>query len=467
MLKANYRSVVLGAILLIGAGSAPVLAEDAKPSVEERLLEVLRQKNVITEAEYADLRSLAEDMRREETTDKAALEREIERYVEEAQAKAAAGDAKMSGFTTGWDPSKGFYAKSADGNYSIAIGGYLQVRYEYADLDEDSDDDGGLDPNFGALGRPALDDASTLSIERGRFRVSGNIIDPSIKYYMQLETAGGSTSLRDYFIDYTRFDPFNIKIGQYKVPFGRQQLTSASKLQLMDRSRATNFFTPGRNGGAGVMAYGALGGDNDDLFEYYGGVFNGEGQNVNANDGPGMMGAARVAFNPLGKFGYDEVDLDNSEDFKATIGAGVVYDADDGVGVAALDDDDLDTTTWGLDVAGKWMGFSGAAEYFMANFDPDADGADDFDATGWYLQAGWLIPETNFEIAARYGMVTDEDGFFGGEDNDFDEFTIGANYYFHKHNAKIQADWTRLTFDPDAGDETDDDLFRIQVQLMF
>jgi hypothetical protein len=215
------------------------------------------------------------------------------------------------------------------------------------------------------------------------------------------------------------------------------------------------------------MAYGALGGDNEDLFEYYGGVFNGEGQNVNANDGPGMMGAARVAFNPLGHFGYDEVDLDDSQDFKGTIGAGVVYDADDGVGVAALPDDDIDTTTWGIDVAGKWMGIAGSAEYFMANFDPEATGTSDFDATGWYLQAGWLIPETDFELAARYGMVTDEDGFFGGEDNDFNEWTIGANYYFSKHNAKIQADWTRLTFDPDSGDELDDDLFRIQVQIIF
>jgi phosphate-selective porin OprO/OprP len=463
-MKMKCGSVVLGAILLIGAGSAPVWAEDTKPSVEDRLLEVLRQKNVITEAEYADLKNLADEMRREEVTDKASLEREIERYVEEAQAKSAAGDTKMTNFQTGWDENKGFYAKSADGNFSIALGGLLQVRYSYVDLD-DEDSGGTLDPQLGALARPDAQDSSTLELNRARFRVSGNVFDPSIKYFMQIETAGESVTLRDYFIDYTRFDPFNIKMGQYKVPFGRQELTSAGKLQLMDRSRASNFFTPGRNGGAGVMAYGALGGDNDDLFEYYAGVFNGEGQNVNANDGPGMMGAARVAFNPLGKFGYDEVDFDRSEDLKASIGGGLVYDADDGLGVAAVDGDDVDTTTWGIDAAGKWMGFSAVAEYFMSNFDPDA--GDDFDASGWYAQAGWLIADTDFEIAARYGMVTDEDGFLGGEDNDFDEWTIGANYYFHKHNAKVQADWTRYTFDPDAGDKTEDDVFRIQVQLMF
>ena len=37
------------------------------------------------------------------------------------------------------------------------------------------------------------------------------------------------------------------------------------------------------------------------------------------------------------------------------------------MGVAALPDDDIDTTTWGIDVAGKWMGIAGSAEYFMAS----------------------------------------------------------------------------------------------------
>ncbi len=472
-MKANYRSAVLGAILLIGASSAPALADDAKPTVKDRLLEVLRQKNVITEAEYADLKSLAEEMRHEEATDKAALEREIERYVSEAQAKGS-GDKSASNLQTGWEKNTGFYGKSADGNFSIALGGYLQVRYTYADADtsEGSSSTSSLDPMFGFLlsSQPSFGsgDASDISIERGRFRVSGNIIDPTIKYFMQIETAGSAAALLDYYIDYTRFDPFNVRMGQYKVPFGRQQLTSASKLTFMDRTRPTNALTPGRNGGAGVMAHGDLGGDNDDLFEYYAGVFNGEGINTSGNDGPGLLGAARVAVNPLGAYGYEESDLSRSEDLRLTFGAGIVYDADDNVTVPVVGPvGDVDTTTWGIDAGAKWSGLAIQAEYMMANFDPDVSGSSDFDVTGWYAQAGYLIPETDFEVAARYGMLTDDDGFFGGSDNDFDEWSLGANYYFSGHNAKLQADWTRYTFDPDSGSEVDDDLFRIQVQLMF
>jgi len=273
--------------------------------------------------------------------------------------------------------------------------------------------------------------------------------------------------LLDYFIDYTRFDPFNIKIGQYKVPYSRQDQTDEAYLLFPDFARVTQFFAPARGGGAGVTAHGMLGGDNDDLFEYNAGVFNGEGQNVSGNDGPGLMGAARVAVNPLGSFGYDETAVNAPEDFRFAAGAGVVYDADDSVTVASIPVGDVDTTTWGLDAAARFSGFVAQAEYFATNFDPDASGSSDFDFWGWYAQLGYMIPETTFQLAARYGMLTDDDGLFGGSENDFDEWSLGANYYFKANRAKIQADWTRLTFDPDGGSEIDDDVFRLQVQLMF
>jgi hypothetical protein len=481
----------------MGAGSAPVLAEDTKPSAEERLLEIMKQKGFITNEEYTELKGISDEMRQEDESEKAVLEREIDRYVQEAQAAKSGGD-MATGFQMGY--KDGFFAKSADGNFSMTIGGYVQVRYQYTNFDEtgfnDAVSDVGSVFGLGAEGSDALvssylkagghptgPDRNEIDIRRGRFFVSGNVIDQYTHYFMQIETgdspddAGGNAnvSLRDYFIDYTRFDPFNLKIGQFKVPFGRQELTSASRLLFQDRSVATTFFTPARNGGAGIQAYGSLGGDTKDLFEYYGGIFNGEGQNNSnlagtglINDGPGLMYAGRVAVNPLGTYGYNEPDTDSltnqSENLRATIGGNIVWHPDD----ALPGGFDVDTTIVGGDVGAKWMGVSVQGEYFHSHTDPMLSGTKSFDFDGWYGQAGWIIPQTNFEVAGRYGQLLDSDGVLTlDKDSTLNEWSIGANYYFKAHRAKLQADWTRFTSNVDKITDVENDVFRIQVQLMF
>ena len=41
--------------------------------------------------------------------------------------------------TAGWD--KGFYLASADGNFKLKIGGYLQYRYVFNNQDSSPEDD--------------------------------------------------------------------------------------------------------------------------------------------------------------------------------------------------------------------------------------------------------------------------------------------------------------------------------------
>ncbi|RMG55462.1 MAG: porin [Gammaproteobacteria bacterium] len=55
----------------------------------------------------------------------------------------------------------------------------------------------------------------------------------------------------------------------------------------------------------------------------------------------------------------------------------------------------------------------------------------DFDASGWYVEGGWYIPKTNFEVDLRYDTYTRQTNAAGSEDR-FKTTTVGAQYHFNK-----------------------------------
>ena len=63
-----------------------------------------------------------------------------------------------------------------------------------------------------------------------------------MKYFTQITLEGGSTALRDAYIQATYFDWAEPKIGQYKVPFDREFLISGFDLELIERSIVSNTF---------------------------------------------------------------------------------------------------------------------------------------------------------------------------------------------------------------------------------
>ena len=56
-------------------------------------------------------------------------------------------------------------------------------------------------------------------------------------------------------------------------------------------------------------------------------------------------------------------------------------------------------------------------------------------AEGWYLEGGWYIPNTNFEIDLRYDTYTRDENHptsAAGDETTFDTITIGTQYHFNK-----------------------------------
>ena len=70
-----------------------------------------------------------------------------------------------------------------------------------------------------------------------------------------------------------------VKAGQFKVPFGRQQLASAMNQQFVDRAAVEDTFARGRD--IGVQLWGT---PFKGLLDWRVGVFNGNGRSVTRND---------------------------------------------------------------------------------------------------------------------------------------------------------------------------------------
>jgi len=59
----------------------------------------------------------------------------------------------------------------------------------------------------------------------------------------------------------------------------------------------------------------------------------------------------------------------------------------------------------------------------------------DLKASGWYVESGWYIPNTNFEIDLRFDTYTREENHptsVSGDESRFNNWTIGAQYHFNK-----------------------------------
>jgi len=98
---------------------------------------------------------------------------------------------------------------------------------------------------------PEGDDGDVeLDVARRRVGVSGQVTR-----YVAFEVERDVDSdgrWRDVFVDVRASRALQVRAGQFKVPFSREQLTSAGHLNFIDRSRAADLIAPGRSAGIAV-----------------------------------------------------------------------------------------------------------------------------------------------------------------------------------------------------------------------
>src|SRR5947199_8629943 len=206
--------------------------------------------------------------------------------------------------------------------FKLVLGGYIQVNLE----------DGDVWAFEGRVGQTALKDRFRL--RRARINLTGDFAENfDFKVEGDFEQSDGTSSNRtdfsatDIFVNWHQFPEAQIKVGQWKAPFGLEQLTPDTTLLLAERSLPTGAITPDRQVGAQLWGkpFTNIWPAQKDLLTYYAGIFNGNGRNVSFNDNNNFMYVGRLELMPFkGKiFGQDSSlkvggDVLNSRDDKGT-----------------------------------------------------------------------------------------------------------------------------------------------------
>ena len=156
------------------------------------------------------------------------------------------------------------------------------------------------------LARPKSTTGSGL--RRARINLTGDYAE---QFDFKLEgdfgqndgTSGNRTafSATDIWVNYHQFPAAQVKVGQYKAPFGLEQLTPDYTLLTIERTLPTGAITPDRQ--IGVELWGkpltSIWPEQKDLLTYYAGIFNGNGNNITVNDNNEFMYVGRLELQPF------------------------------------------------------------------------------------------------------------------------------------------------------------------------
>jgi phosphate-selective porin OprO and OprP len=312
----------------------------------------------------------------------------------------------------------------------------------------------------------AGDSKGSFRVRRAKTRLEGWFWRKELTFDFSLAWAGPDpgvsqgTPLEDMRLsyDFSGHGAFRVSVGQFKVPFGRQEMTSSGRLQMADRDILSaditgpfsGDFTHGRDTGIDVEGLVA-----NDRVEYGAGVFNGNARNALENDNAKFQYDAHLTFQPFGNVAYSEGDFETKD--KPLLAVGVEFENNNLHG--ATNADDFDTTIWGGYAVFKFKGASLFGEYFARNRTPELGAS--FDSNGYHVQAGYFLKRDVVEVAFRYA-TWDPSSAFPGDD----QSEVGGvlNYYVKKHNLKFQADYRSLE---DKGSATKIKELRIQTQVVF
>lgn len=230
----------------------------------------------------------------------------------------------------------------------------------------------------------------------------------------------------------------SLEVGQFKAPFGEEALQDKGDIALVERAQITQVVAPGRQLGAQLSGE-AL----DERLAFRGGVFNGNGRELD-NDDDNFLYAANVSYNTLGtaRF-YDEMMLEvgasvaYSEDSAATLGGladvrpGRLGALAGGIDPTGFDGERL---LWSVDLEAGFRSFFLRGEYVRGEFEPDdpvfivpgPSGDDDVTAEGGYVEGGYNFLGA-IEGLVRYDAMNDFVGLVEGQPVN-DEFGEGTDF---------------------------------------
>jgi phosphate-selective porin len=145
---------------------------------------------------------------------------------------------------------------------------------------------------------PAVGDIDLARDERElrRFRLGFEGSYRALRFEVDADLSDANDALdaggvvKDAFVEMRLSRSFRLRGGQFKVPFDEEQLDSASRTDMVERSLFTMAVAPGRD--LGLMARGRLG----QRYSYAAGLFAGDGRTDDSRSG--ATAAGRLLFAP-------------------------------------------------------------------------------------------------------------------------------------------------------------------------
>lgn len=358
----------------------------------------------------------------------------------------------------------GLTVRTADDRFSLSLRVRAQTRVTWRSEEDDSTRD---------------DELVGFELRRLRLLLTGNFLGPQWRYYVQFGFSNQDTEadlrlpVRDAWIQWTGLRDLSLRLGQGKVPFNRQRVTSSSALAMVDRAVAGSELNLDRDVGLTLFS--------DDLFGlgrrlgYRLGVFGGDGRNRLATN-TGLLYVARVQVSPFG--GFDdgpETDLTRDPHLRINLGVAAGYNAEsvrtrsttgDTYRLAGFDQRHAEA-----DLMVKWRGFSLLAECLWrravtpARQGVDASGAQVTeharDGWGYFAQVGYAFT-SYLDAQVRWGELFPlGDGSPVARSR---ELGGSIGWYPFGHDLKLQADYFRLSGEDLAVGRHQ---VRVQAQLFF
>ena len=360
----------------------------------------------------------------------------------------------------------------------LVLGGFIQVNFEDSDAFA-------FQGNFGLS---AIKDRFRL--RRARVNLTGDFAEQfDFKVEGDFGQGDGINSNRtafsgtDIWLNWHQFPGAQIKVGQWKAPFGLEQITPDTQLFSIERSLPTGALTPERQ--IGIQLWGKpftqLWPEQKDFVTYYFGVFNGNGRNTTLNDNNNFMTVGRLELLPFKgqifgqdaslKLGGDVLNSRHDAGTNISPTLNLKVNADGSLSSFVLPGAD-ERTGWSGDA---WLNigpFDLIGEYLAEDVDGRTvagkpPGFSGFDPSGYYIQASYFILAKKLQGVVKWEALEPDQV----DDDNIRSLTIGLNYYIHGDAIKLMANyihtWSRFReAHPQFGGDNFDEII-LRLQLMF
>ena len=444
------------AILVVMLATRGVMAQDAEQSVSDRLLEILKERQIISGDEYGELKGLATEMqteRAELNTRLGDLDRSITEYL--------AKDDEALGSNVTYQVGNGFTFATQDGMFALTVGGMFKFMYQ--GINRDRNPFGCIDgcDDYVYAQVDSMYDVNRRDVNNfwldNRFHFQGHAFDPNLTYYFEF-MAGDYVGLFEGWVNYNVCDWFDVKAGLQRVPTGRQALIHQSDLTFGNRAWES-IDSWGVNAGLAVPPVGDRWRIDDDMYyyddydmvvgvnqqlgisiwnvyedlfeilgeegmalEYQMGIYNGD----LAYNNNWVAPAFRLAIHPFGYVPYVESDWTSSADPKFALG--VNYGSD--VGVPHMNER---TSFYSWDAVLVWSGLYLTGEWHLDTYKSKAVSKEK--QRSWFLQGGFMVLPQELELMVRY-TTRGAPLAWQGEVMKSEEWSGGVAYYFEGHHLK-------------------------------